>query len=289
MATLPEYPVYVPTKGRWKDPRTARGLNRDGCPFYLVVEPQEAEHYEPIVGEHGQLLVLPFSNLGQGSIPARNWIRDHAEASGAARHWQLDDNVRRFYRLYRKRRVPCPAGIALRVCEVFTDRYENVGISGLNYEMFGVSQSKPFLLNVHVYSITLVNHAMPCRWRGRYNEDTDLCLQALSQGWCTVLLNAFLGDKQRTLQAKGGNTDELYADDGRLQMARELERNWPGVVTVIRRFGRPQHLVNWRRFDTPLRLKEGIDLEAMPKVDDYGMQLQAHGQITHPRLLKILD
>jgi len=251
---FPRYPIYVPTKGRWQMPYTIRILQRDHVPFYAVVEPQEEGAYREVLPD-AEILVLPFSNLGQGSIPARNWIKEHSTAAGYARHWQLDDNIYEFRRLYRSRRLPCSAALALRACEDFTDRYENVAVAGLNYTMFVAPGCRiPFNINVHVYSCTLVNNAIPYRWRGRYNEDTDLCLQVLADGWwCTVLLNAFMAHKLRTMTVRGGNTDSLYQGDGRLQMARQLERAWPGVVTVDRRYGRPQHVVDWKRFRTPLR------------------------------------
>ena len=58
----------------------------------------------------------------------------------------------------------------------------------------------------------------------------------------------------RTMTMKGGNMAQLYQGDGRLTMARSLERMWPGVVSINRRFGRPQHVVknSWRNFDTSL-------------------------------------
>jgi hypothetical protein len=79
-------------------------------------------------------------------------------------------------------------------------------------------------------------------------------------------------DKIATMTMKGGNTAELYHGDGRLKMARSLERLWPGVVRVDRRWKRPQHVVNWKKFDTPLKLKAGIDLSALP-ANEYGMHL----------------
>lgn len=275
---LPRYPVYIPSKGRALPNLTADVLIKDGVPFNLVVEPQEEAEYRARFG-HSPLctiLLLPFANLGLGSIPARNWIKDHSIAAGAARHWQIDDNISGFWRLYKGKRVYCHAGVGLRVCEDFTDRYENIAISGLNYVMFAVGgKMPPFITNCHVYSCTLIDNALPYRWRGRYNEDTDMCLQVLADGHCTVLLNAFLVQKLRTMVVGGGNTELLYRGDGRLAMARALERVWPRVVTTKRRWGRPQHVVrdSWRKFDTPLRLKPGIDLAALPPVDDYGIAL----------------
>lgn len=273
---LPRYPVYVISKGRHDCCLTAKFLIADGVPFKIVVEPQERDLYARTYGED-RLLVLPFSNLGLGSIPARNWVWEHSLAAGAARHWILDDNIMGVWRRWKARKIRCNSAFAFRAVEDFSDRYENVGIAGLNYYMFAVNKLKlpPFFLNVHVYSFLLIQNALPYRWRGRYNEDTDLCLQVLAGGLCTVLFNAFLAWKMTTMTMKGGNTQELYKGDGRLKMARSLERVWPYVVTVERRFRRPQHVVRdaWRKFDTQLKLRPGVDLSALPP-NEYGMDLR---------------
>jgi hypothetical protein len=198
---IPRYPIYIVSKGRADVGLTAKMFERDCVPFKLVVEPQERQVYADTFGA-GNILTLPFSNLGRGSIPARNWCWEHAIASGHDRHWVLDDNILEIRRLYKGRRIPCDAGPALAAVEDFTDRYENIAISGLNYQMFGTPQSPPFYLNVHVYSCLLIRNSLPQRWRGRYNEDTDLCLQVLSAGWCTVLVNAFLANKMTTMKMK---------------------------------------------------------------------------------------
>ena len=289
--TLPRYPVYVISKGRAGQCRTAQALLEDGCPFRVVIEPQELEEYAKHLSRD-LLLVLPFSNLGLGSIPARNWVWSHAKEAGHRRHWILDDNMTHFDRRYRAMRIRCEAGVALYHAEVFVDRYANIAVAGLNYEMFvpeGVKMP-PYVPNVHVYSCLLIDCDLEQRWRGRYNEDTDLCLQVLSAGLCTVLFNAFLVKKITTGVMKGGNADELYKGDGRLTMARSLERLWPGIVQTKRRFGRPQHVVNWRKFDTPLERRTDIDwdsleppppmrLKAVREVKAAGMRklLQEHG------------
>lgn len=275
MSGGPRYPVYVISKGRADCCHTAKFLAEEGVPFHLVVEPQEREAYAARYGAE-RLLVLPFGNLGQGSIPARNFCWEHALAARAERHWMLDDNILGVWRRWKARRIRCEAGVALRVLETFVDRYENIAVAGMNYYMFAANKVAlpPFLLNVHVYSCLLIRNDLPQRWRGRYNEDTDLCLQVLSAGWCTVLFNAFLCWKVKTGLMKGGNATELYQGDGRLKMARSLERAWPGVVETKRRFQRPQHVVKrtWRQFDTPLRRKAG--LEVPEGAQEFGMVLE---------------
>jgi hypothetical protein len=273
---LPRYPVYIPSKGRAKSCLTARFFAADGVPFHVVVEPQEADAYAAEFGRE-RILVLPFRDRGS-VIPARNWIKEHATKSGALRHWQFDDNIRGMRRWYGKR-IPCSAGPALRALEDFADRYENVAIAGFNYTMFCAPSEKvpPFFLNVHVYSATLILNSIRHEWRGRYNEDTDICLQVLADGWCTVLFNAFMVDKAWTMKIKGGNTTELYQGDGRLKMARALERAWPHVVEVDRRFQRPQHVVrdSWKKFDTPLRRRSDVDWGKLEGThDEFGLELR---------------
>lgn len=273
---MSRYPIYVISKGRYEQTLTANFLQEDGVPFHIVVEPQEYDLYRKALPEVS-ILQLPFSNLGLGSIPARNWCWEHSKAEGHKRHWILDDNIYYVYRRYKAQRIRCNSEVAFACSEDFADRYENIAILGLNYRFHAPDTSKlpPFFLNNHVYSCLLIDNALPYRWRGRYNEDTDLCLQVLAAGLCTVLLNAFLISKVTTMVMKGGNSDQLYKGDGRLKMARSLERMWPGVVETRRRYKRPQHVVkdSWKRFDTPLKLKPGIDLSELPKTNEYGMKL----------------
>lgn len=257
-----EYPIYVISKGRADSCLTARMFVKEKAFFYLVIESQEQELYQKNFSKE-HILVLPFSNLGLGSVPARNWVWEHSIKTGHERHWILDDNIRCFYRRYKGQRIPCEASAALSICGNFFNRYENVAIGGLNYSMFCPDREKraPFFLNCHVYSCLCILNKITNRWRGKYNEDTDLCLQVLADGWCTILMNAFLIDKMKTMKMKGGNMDELYKGTGRLEMARSLERLWPGVVSVKRRFGRPQHVIKnaWKDFSTPLKLKSEVD------------------------------
>ncbi len=282
--------MYVPSKGRYDNNLTAKMFARDRVPFTLVVEPAEQDHYAAVWGDKATIEVLPAD--GFGLMAARNWIRDHAEAAGADRHWQFDDNIRGMLRPYKGKRLPIEAGAALTPAEDFVDRYTNVALAGFQYYTFHPDTCvyPPFVHNVHVYSATLVNHAMPYRWRRAYNDDTDIVLQALVGGWATILFNAFLIDKLRTMTMAGGNTTDLYdpLEDGRLKMARSLERDWPGVVTTKRRFERPQHVVKgeWSWFDTPLIRRP--DLVLPEGNDEYGMQLREVKPIKSDRVRSIV-
>ena len=271
----PRFPVYIISKGRWESRLTAKALTLRNVPFRIVVEPQEYEQYAAVIPAV-KILTLPFSNLGQGSIPARNWIWEHSLAEGHTRHWILDDNLRRFLRLTNNLKCVTSDGASFCAIEDFIERYENVALAGMQYGFFAPRKKKiyAFIPNTRIYSCILVKNDIPYRWRGRYNEDTDLSLRVLKDGWCTILFNAFLCEKMTTMTMKGGNTDALYQKDGRLQMALSLQRQHPDVVCVGTRWGRYQHVVNYRPFaGNKLRLKPGFDRSRIPAHNEYGMIL----------------
>ncbi len=252
-----KYPIYVISKGRFDlKAHTGRFLIEDKLEFKIVVEPQEYDSYEKRFGKE-KILVLPFRNLGQGSIPARNWCWEHSKQLGFKKHWILDDNINGIVKWKKGKRIKCNSQEAFSTVENFIDKFSNVAIGGLNYRFFAGPGTKPYFVNHHVYSCMLILNELDFRWRGRYNEDTDLCLQALTSNWCTINVNAFLTNKAATLTCKGGNTDELYKGNGRLKMARSLEFEWqkkfPGLVKTVWKFNRPQHTVNWKMFKTRLK------------------------------------
>src|SRR5262245_38621581 len=153
----PRYPIYVISKGRWERRLTSNALERMHVSYRIVIEPQEFQHYVAVI-DPLKILTLPFSNLGQGSTPARNWVWEHAIAEGHARHWILDDNLAGFCRLQQRERIRIDDGVAFRACEDFVDRYENVPMAGMNYRFFGSTGfvqypcHSPFYLNTRVYS-----------------------------------------------------------------------------------------------------------------------------------------
>jgi len=274
----PRYPVYVISKGRADSRLTSRMLEKMAVPYRIVIEPQEHAAYAAVI-DPSKILLLPFSNLGQGGIPARNWVWEHSISEGHARHWILDDNIAGLSYFTRNQRHYLRTGTGFTVMEDFVDRYENVALAGPQYDFFMPKRqaySAPFQLNTRVYSFILIKNDLPYRWRGRYNEDTDLSLRALKDGWCTVLFFAFLQKKAATMTLKGGNTDELYrqdaAFDGRLEMAKSLQRQHPDVTTITRKWDRWQHQVDYRPFKANrLIRKPGLEIPEGP--NEYGMKL----------------
>ena len=283
----PKYPIYIVSKGRWETRLTSKALERINVPYYIVVEAHERDQYAAVI-EPQKVLVLPESYLreyntcdevgearGKGPGAARNFCWEHSLSMGFTRHWVMDDNIASFNRLNRNLMVKVTSGAIFRAAEDFVDRYDNVAIAGFNYDFFAKAKEPlpAFVMNTRIYSCLLIDNSLPIRWRGRYNEDTDLSLRVLKAGQCTVQFNAFLQEKATTQTMKGGNTDEFYAKEGTLPKSQMIAELHPDVAEVVWRFNRWHHHVDY----TPFKRNQLIHKEGtvIPEgINEYGMVLK---------------
>lgn len=252
MAGKHEFPVYIISKGRAYNPMTANNFEKAGIDYLIAVEPQEAKDYEEKLGKH-RILVLPFSNLGLGSYPARNYCWEHAKRTGAKYHWLFDDNILFWMKwINGKRRKIDDIKSALLFVQHNTTQH-NTDISGFEEPNFIVKvPKKPFKQNCHVYSAMLIKNDLPYRWRLKYNEDIDLCLQVLHNGGTTTSCVYYMANKVSTAaKMKGGNQDELYKGNDKkktLLKAKMIEAQWPQYAKTVIRFNRIHHLIDWKVF-----------------------------------------
>lgn len=282
----PNFPLYIVSKGRADSRLTARSLEAMKTPYFIVVEEQEYKTYCAVIDKK-KVVVLDkkyqheydtFDNLGssksKGPGAARNFAWAHSISLGFPWHWVMDDNIDGFFRMNKNMKIPVSDGTIFRCMEDFCLRYENVAMAGPNYFMFAPrkTQQPPFVLNTRIYSCNLIRNDVPFRWRGRYNEDTDLSLQMLKASWCTVQFNAFLQMKTTTQVLKGGNTDAFYAKEGTMPKSKMLVQMHPDVAKISYRFNRWHHHVDYTPFKN-IRLIRKPSLEIKPEIDNYGMVL----------------
>ena len=243
-----KYPIYIISKGRFKKTLTADALEWAGMEYKIVVEPQEFDEYAKKIPDE-KIIKLPFSNLGLGSIPARNFVFEHSLNLGHKKHWILDDNIKGFYFFNHNLKIKVKDATPFVAVENMSDKFLNAHICGMQYDFFILRKNgsiPPYCVNKRVYSCILIDNSIPHRWRGRYNEDTDLCLRVLKSGACTILVNAFCCGKQETMSMSGGNTDDLYKiDGGRQDMTNHLIAQHPDCVGAHQRWGRVTHKVDY--------------------------------------------
>ena len=117
-----------------------------------------------------------------------------------------------------------------------------------------------------------MENSSPYRWRGRYNEDTDLSLRVLKDGLCTIQFNAFLQGKVTTQRMRGGNSEVFYDDEGTKPKSEMIEELHPDVAKVVWKYNRWHHHVDYKPFKTnKLIKKQGL---VIPKgVNEYDMKL----------------
>lgn len=275
------YPICIPSKGRADCQKTGKVLDRMGVSYRFFVEETEYDAYCARLGE-SKVVRLPFHDLGSGSVPARNFIWEWAKERDYKRHWTLDDNITNFSRCTNNRRLQVKGGGFFKAMEDFVDRYKNIAMAGPHDQNFVPDRDPnvaPFLLNSRVYSCILLDTNLPHRWRGRYNEDTDLSLRLLKDGYCTLLFRALYMNKAATVGSKGGsplkggNTDNVYnTDDYRLAFAESLREQHLDVVNVVWKFNRWHHQVDYSPFQKN-RLKLRSDVTKNLAVNDYGIHL----------------
>jgi len=296
----PQFPLYIPSKGRFEYMITSKALSAMGVRHFVVCEPSEYDNY--VAASEGLLCeILPMDmsfkeryelcdDLGlsrsTGPGPARNFIWEHSKAAGYDWHWVMDDNIRKFFRLNKNLKTPANSPAIWRAMEDFVLRYSNVAMAGPNYFMFAPRKTKqpPFVTNTRIYSCNLIRNDVPYRWRGRYNEDTILSVDMLKGGYCTIQFNAFLQEKMGTQVLKGGNTDEFYhvegeqtegkryTDTGTIAKSKMIVDVHPDVSRIVRRFKRIHHYVDYGRFKGT-KLKKRPDLDIKAGVNNYGMKL----------------
>jgi hypothetical protein len=271
----PRFPLYIPSKSRADNATTPRFLDSINVPYRIVVEEHQLDSYKLYFPEEKLLVLDPiyqknydtFDDLGdtksKGPGAARNFIWEHSISEGHDWHWVMDDNITLFARLHQNQRIPVGDGTIFHAMEEFVLRYKNIGMAGPQYWMFAPSRSKlpPYVINTRIYSCNLIRNDLPFRWRGRYNEDTDLSLVMLKAGWATVQFNAFLQYKLTTQTLGGGNTEAFYAEEGTLPKSQMLVKMHPDVARLVWKFKRWHHFVDYTPFkDLGLLRKPDLQL-----------------------------
>ncbi len=281
----PKFPIYIVSKGRAESRLTVKSMIRMNLDFKIVIEEHDLESYEKVI-DINRILVLPKKYLDEydtcdnrkgiskGPGAARNFCWQDSIDKGFTHHWVLDDNLDDFHRLNKNMKIPVRSGATFKAAEDFVNRYDNVAISGFNYYSFCKSTDKvpPYVLNTRIYSCLLIKNSINYRWRGRYNEDTDLSLRVLKDGLCTIQFNAFLCGKVTTQRMKGGNSEEFYNKEGTHNKSKMIADLHPDVARVKWLFNRWHHKVNYNKFkENKLILKKGVNFKKI--INNYGMKL----------------
>ena len=117
----PQFPLYIPSKGRAEYMITSKALTLMNVQHYVVVEPHQVKDYQNAVREMKlTATILPLDmtykekyelcdehglTKSTGPGPARNFAWEHSIKNGFTHHWVMDDNISSFRRLNRNQRI----------------------------------------------------------------------------------------------------------------------------------------------------------------------------------------
>ncbi len=281
----PKYPIYIVSKGRSETRLTSKSLEYMKVPYYIIVEKDEYDKYSQVIDKN-KIIITPQKYIDEydtfwkdddkriGPGASRNFAWEHSIKNGYDYHWVMDDNIDAFHRLNRNIKAEVTSGTIFKCAEDFVSRYENIAIAGLNYYSFCKTTDKvpPYILNTRIYSCLFIKNDIPYRWRGRYNEDTDLSIRVLKDGWCTLQFNAFLAGKVTTQRMKGGNHEQFYKKDGTILKSKMLADMHPDIAKVVWRFNRWHHHVDYKQFKKNKLIKKQ-NIFIPKKINNYGMKL----------------
>ena len=271
----PRFPIYIVSKGRYLKNPTSKTLDKMSVNYFVIVEENEYDDYKKIIDKE-KLLILPqkfkdeYDTFWDDDDPrtgpgaARNFAWEHSIQQGFEYHWVLDDNIESFERFNNNKKIKCFCGDPFYILEDFVLRYQNIVISGFAYANFlhWHEYRPPIKFNTRIYSCLLIQNKIPLRWRGRYNEDTDICIRALKMGFCTVQTNIFLQGKMSTQKIKGGNTAEFYESEGTKNKSKMLEDMHPDICRMTWKFNRWHHHCNYKIFNNNKPILKSEDYQS---------------------------
>ncbi len=225
------YPLYIPSKGRSTTATTPRLCERSHVSYILVVEQQEYVAYQKYFPAAQEILVLPESN--QGLWFARNWILQYEQQHGGTWHWELDDDIRSFWiqdASHILKNTVLVLEQAEKVCH--DPRVAQIGISRKARKFPKV----PYVENDACYTV-VCNHTSRILEVGQYRpgvpEDTDMCLQLLTNGWKTLRWEHYSFDSPFNGQGEGGLHDD-YANKKDSIWAENMVKLWgPELCHVV--------------------------------------------------------
>lgn len=277
-----QYPIYIPTYKRHDTCYTAISLEKLGIKSYHLVirnTVEEITNYTNAIEKFklSHAILLPIDNdfykgqeeQGNGySIIPRNFAYQHAINNHYTHHWVIDDNIKGFYMKNNNTVLPFEnTCYPLFFIEEYMKQYSSLSQCAIQYKHLGFSSSdrNAIILNSRCYSCILLKHINGYRWRGKYNEDTDLSLRLLKDGYATMTFQNILCDKQSTSSVRGGNTDAFHkSETGYNDKAESLVAQHPDVTKKVIKYGRIHHQVDYTSFKNNDLLETGYKLNDMP-------------------------
>jgi hypothetical protein len=217
-------PIFIPTKGRSGNQKTAALLQKTGIEYTLVIEPQE-KHLYP--GHN--TVVLPEND--KGLAYSRNYIL----SLNKGLFGMFDDDVKDFGIVENKRCKTAPEKLIefIGLCE----KYKGFAAYCPAYQQYAWSANKSYSVNVSTEVVSVIDAALigNARYDGEiFPDDRDFFLQLVVQGRKTICFNRYWFACPHVGTNKGG-LQTVYASGEYGQKTMKLKQKWGEFIKLIRR------------------------------------------------------
>jgi len=242
LASKNKYTIYVPSKGR-PSTTTATVLSKIGLDYKLVIEPQDYDSYCKV---HSPDKIVVLDKNDGGLRYARKFIKRYSRAAGEEKHWELDDDVEKFFirpKGSTKNVVTDPL-LCMSIVEYCMDMFSNVALSGICSYAYAFSKNYAVQKNRHVYQCVLFDNSVSVEDDCACAiEDWDHTLRVLEAGYCTLAFHHIMQQCTPTMKLPGGATTTVYAGDNRKLAYEAFSKLWPGRFAVKEY---PDSIKRWR-------------------------------------------
>jgi len=243
-------PIFIPTKGRYENCKTA-SLLKDEKNVYLVVEPKEEKNYKN--GNYkGQIIVLPFNDKGITYV--RNFILNYCFYNKIEWFWMMDDDINNFYT--REGTKLTKKNNAFRNAEQFI--CENTAQISLEYQQFAWSATKNFVQNSYNDVCVCINSFKAKKTQTQYREyvslkeDRDFTMQLIKNNFLVKRVTTCAFSAPKNGSNKGG-LKQIYDQKGREETAsKRMVEIWGDRICrfLVKKDGRPDVKIYWKEINS---------------------------------------
>jgi len=215
------YKINILSLGRYKDKlgTTHKILSKMKIHHFMFVESDEYELYNNWINqEYCQLINSGYNyskELNEGGQHIRNFIIEYWLERGEEFIWMLDDNIKKYLRLWRGNKIEIESKEIFTSIEHYISHFDNIGLCSHNINGFvnGNGRRDCITKNGKHFSSLLINIRTGLRFRFKYNEDHILSIDNLCSGYQTLCFNHIMYDKPTSGKQKGGNSG-IYNSQG---------------------------------------------------------------------------
>lgn len=227
--SINKYTIYIPSKNR---PNTVKVTDiLQGLNYLLVVEPQDYEAYCKVYPVEK---ILQMDKNNQGIAYVRNFIKQHSNAVGETKHWQIDDDIE-YFKIRKKgsdKNIKVDAIFALSIVEHCTDIFSNVAISGINSDTFAFSRTRAVQKNKLTCQCVLVDNLINNDWAYNGAEDWHYTLSVLEKDYCTLAFDHLMTYSPPPGKNPGGNADIHYIETVLKSLLENFVQQWPARFLI---------------------------------------------------------